>query len=180
MPGAARAAHGGTLFLDEIGELSPETQPLLLRLLENGQIMPLGQSQVERVNVRVVSASHDDLLALCRNKRFREDLYFRLTTHQLRLPALRERARGYSRPLSILREALGNQGLSAGFVEALLCLPLAGNVRELKNLAADLRASADPQPCWHAHLITGRESARPEATRLEATDATACGLESAQ
>ncbi|HET7546078.1 MAG TPA: sigma 54-interacting transcriptional regulator [Polyangiaceae bacterium] len=164
--GAARAAHGGTLFLDEIAELSPEIQPLLLRLLENGQITPLGQSQAQRVDVRVVSASHEDLFALCRSKRFREDLYFRLTTHQLRLPPLRERREDI---LGLFQafSSRPTRGLSASFVEALLCLPLPGNVRELKNLAAGLRAAADEQQLWHAHLIAPASHGASEPTALD-------------
>jgi len=165
--GAARAAHGGTLFLDEIAELSLETQPLLLRLLENGQITPVGQSRAERVDVRVVSASHDDLFSLCRSKGFREDLYFRLTTHQLRLPPLRERREDILGLFQFFANR-STQGLSAGFAEALLLLSLTGNVRELKNLAAGLRASADNHPCWHAHLVT---TAAHESAGSEATDA---------
>ena len=161
--GAARAAQRGTLFLDEIAELPRDTQPLLLRLLQNGQITPLGQSEPAHVDTRVVSASHEDLFALCRTKDFRDDLYFRLTTHELRLPPLRERREDI---VGLFQYFSGRslQALSAGFVEALLLLDFPGNVRELKGLAARLKISARDEQIWHAHLLrSGSSSGAPAA-----------------
>src|SRR6185295_17397795 len=77
-PGVIRAAAGGTLFLDEIGELPLDVQPKLLRFLENSEIFPLGGQKPIKVDVRVLAASHRDLLELVREGRFREDLYYRL------------------------------------------------------------------------------------------------------
>src|SRR5262249_55650319 len=90
-PGVLRAAAGGTIFLDEIGELPLDVQPKLLRVLENGEVFPLGDKRPQRIDVRVVAATHRDLLALVRDGRFREDLYYRLQVIVLRIPPLRDR-----------------------------------------------------------------------------------------
>jgi hypothetical protein len=90
-PGVIRSGDGGTLFLDEIGELPLDVQPKLLRFLENGEIFPLGEQRARVVDVRVVAATHRDLDALVRERRFREDLYYRLQVLVLRIPPLRER-----------------------------------------------------------------------------------------
>jgi hypothetical protein len=90
-PGVIRAADGGTLFLDEIGELPLETQPKLLRFLENAEVLPLGEQRARRVNVRVLAATHRDLARLVREGRFREDLYYRLNVVPLHVVPLRER-----------------------------------------------------------------------------------------
>ncbi|HYE64059.1 MAG TPA: sigma 54-interacting transcriptional regulator [Pyrinomonadaceae bacterium] len=89
--GIIRAAEGGTLFLDEIGDLAHEVQPKLLRFLQNGEIMPLGESP-RKVNVRVVAATNRDLEQDVRAGRFREDLFYRLNTFVIKIPPLRERA----------------------------------------------------------------------------------------
>ena len=84
-------ADGGTLVLDEIGELPLLLQPKLLRALQAGELQPVGGSQVERVDVRVVACTHRDLLAEAQAGSFREDLYYRLAVVELTMPALRER-----------------------------------------------------------------------------------------
>jgi hypothetical protein len=89
--GCFRAAHGGTLFIDEIGELPLEIQPMLLRALETGEINPLGEERVHRVNVRVITATHRDLRKMVAAERFRQDLYYRLRGVRVELPPLRER-----------------------------------------------------------------------------------------
>jgi hydrogenase-4 transcriptional activator len=88
--GIIRAAEGGTLFLDEIGDLSPEVQPKLLRFLQNGEIMPLGEAP-RKVNVRVIAATNRDLEQDVREGHFREDLFYRLNTFVIKLPRLAER-----------------------------------------------------------------------------------------
>ncbi len=164
--GAVRAAQDGTLFLDEIAELPDVSQPLLLRLLQNAVVTPVGSSKPVPVNARVVSATHQDLFLLCREGRFREDLYYRLTTHELRLPALRERREDIL-GLFLFFASRSSSGLSVGFVESLLLQPFAGNVRELANLCARLRVAASGNEIWHAHLlaanapITAANSSKP-------------------
>jgi hydrogenase-4 transcriptional activator len=88
--GIIRAAEGGTLFLDEIGDLSLEVQPKLLRFLQGGEIMPLGEAP-QKVNVRVIAATNRDLERDVREGRFREDLFYRLNTFVIKVPPLRER-----------------------------------------------------------------------------------------
>src|SRR5262249_55981826 len=90
-PGVIRAAAGGTLFLDEIGELPLDTQPKLLRLLENSEVFPLGEQRPVKVDVRVVAATHRDLALLVREGKLREDLYYRLQVLPVSVPPLRER-----------------------------------------------------------------------------------------
>ncbi|MFY9821469.1 MAG: sigma 54-interacting transcriptional regulator [Thermoanaerobaculia bacterium] len=89
--GLLASAHGGTLFLDEVGEIPPEVQAKLLRFLESGEVQRLGSDRIEKVDVRIVSATHRDLRQMVREGRFREDLYYRLKTLEVKLPPLRER-----------------------------------------------------------------------------------------
>jgi len=90
-PGRLASAHGGTLFLDEVGEIPVEAQAKLLRFLQFGEIQRLGSDRAEKVDVRIVAATHRDLRQMVREGRFREDLYFRLKVLDLSLPPLRER-----------------------------------------------------------------------------------------
>lgn len=89
--GYFEVANGGTLFLDEVGELPLSTQARLLRVLETGEFIKVGSSKVEKTDVRVVAATNLDMITATRNGRFREDLYYRLNTVPIRIPALRER-----------------------------------------------------------------------------------------
>jgi transcriptional regulator with PAS, ATPase and Fis domain len=84
-------ADGGTIFLDEVGELPLATQVRLLRVLQSGEYMRVGSAQVRKTNVRVVAATNNDLQKSIENGRFREDLYYRLNTVPIVVPALRER-----------------------------------------------------------------------------------------
>ncbi|RDE19812.1 sigma-54-dependent Fis family transcriptional regulator [Motiliproteus coralliicola] len=137
--GLFEKANGGTIFLDEIGEVSPAFQVKLLRVLQEGEIRPLGSNQSKRVNVRVVAATNRDLLAEVKAKRFRADLYYRLTTVELPVLPLRQRPMDIL-PIadSLLREyspAFDCAGIS--FSEAvkasLQAYSWPGNVREMQN-----------------------------------------------
>ena len=90
-PGLIRSAAGGTLFLDEIGDLPLDVQPKLLRFLEQGEIMPVGETRPQRVDVRVMAATNADLEQRVSEGRFREDLYYRLSVIRIHVPPLRER-----------------------------------------------------------------------------------------
>ena len=89
--GLIRQATDGMLLLDEIGSLSPASQVKLLRLLQEGEYLPLGQDKIEKTNARIVTSTNEDLWALMRIEKFRKDLNFRLRTHHIHIPPLRER-----------------------------------------------------------------------------------------
>jgi two-component system response regulator HydG len=139
--GLAVEASGGTLFLDEVGELPLELQPKLLRLLQEGEVRPLGSNVARRVDLRVVSATNVDLLELVKSGRFRKDLYYRLNVVPIEIPPLRERVED----IPILAERLlqrvvkGNPRIRAtriarDAVDLLERYPWPGNVRELENV----------------------------------------------
>ncbi len=163
--GLFEQAHGGTIFLDEIGEVSPAFQVKLLRVLQEGEIRPLGSDQKRRVDVRVVAATNRDLLDEVKAGRFRQDLYYRLAQVTLEIPPLRERRCDI--PVladSILDQAAESFGKPvAGFSqEALSCLSgyaWPGNVRELQNEVQRLlifhRTGAIGAELISPHIIRG-------------------------
>jgi len=133
-------AHRGTLFLDEIGDVDLQVQPKLLKVLEEKRFRRMGDVKDRLANVRLIAATHHDMNGLVRGKRFREDLYFRISTIVLRLPAIRERvedlpvlARGIVERVS---HEIGRGGvtLSDAAVRALQEYSWPGNIRELKNV----------------------------------------------
>ena len=138
--GRFELADGGTLFLDEIGELSPATQAKLLRVLQTGEFERVGGTRTLTVDVRLLTATNADLAALVREKRFREDLYYRLNVIAVQLPPLRERPEDI--PLLahhfVRRYATKNAKTIEGFTEAAMDLlqtyAWPGNVRELENV----------------------------------------------
>lgn len=143
-PGSFRAADGGVLLLDEIGDMALAVQAKILRVLQEGEVVPLGAHKPVKVDVRVVAATHRDLAAAVREGQFREDLMYRLDVLSIRLPPLRERLADII-PLAehFLRLAAAGQApkqLSATAAQALLRHPWPGNVRELRNLAERCQA----------------------------------------
>ncbi len=138
--GRFEIADGSTLFLDEVGELSPEVQAKLLRVLETGEFERLGSPKTIKVNVRLIAATHRDLAEDIRKGRFREDLYYRLNVFPILVPPLRERAEDI--PLLVwafLEEFCARMGKKITQVprrtmEALQRYPWPGNVRELRNV----------------------------------------------
>ena len=138
-PGRFREASGGTLFLDEIGDMPLELQAKLLRVLQSGEVTPVGGRRAEKVDVRIVAATHRDLDALVRADRFREDLLYRLRVVPIHIPPLRERLED----IPVLAEhfaaryasELGTEArwLSDETVEHLCAYEWPGNVRELEN-----------------------------------------------
>jgi DNA-binding NtrC family response regulator len=138
-PGLIRTAAGGTLFLDEIGDIPLDVQPKLLRFLEQGEIMPVGETRPQRVDVRVVAATNADLEQRVAEGRFREDLYYRLSVIRIHVPPLRERREEIPHLSSLfLREAserLGKPDVHLGpeALELLVQYWWPGNVRQLRN-----------------------------------------------
>jgi DNA-binding NtrC family response regulator len=137
--GLVEAADGGTLFLDEIGELPLEAQARLLRVLQEGEIRRVGSVQSQKVDVRLIAATHRDLKSLAKVGQFREDLYYRLHVIALKLPALRERGADVN---EIAHAFLARQSAKAGRTDlkfgpdaeqAIRHYPWPGNVRELEN-----------------------------------------------
>ncbi|WP_246480022.1 sigma-54-dependent transcriptional regulator [Motiliproteus sediminis] len=137
--GLFEQAHGGTIFLDEIGEISPAFQVKLLRVLQEGEVRPLGADQPRRVDVRIVAATNRDLQEEVRAGRFRQDLYYRLAQVTLELPPLRERSMDVpllaETMLEQAAETFGKQvvGFSTEALEVLKGYEWPGNVRELQN-----------------------------------------------
>ena len=148
--GRFEQANGGTLFLDEIGDMPPEAQTRLLRVLQEGEFSTVGGRQPIRANARIIAATHRDLRGLIRNGQFREDLYYRLNVVPIRLPPLRER--GDDIPAlaqhflsKAQQEGLPGKTIDAGAMAMLAAYRWPGNVRELENLIRRLAALV-PQP----------------------------------
>jgi two-component system nitrogen regulation response regulator GlnG len=141
-PGKFELAHGGTLFLDEIGDMPATLQSKLLRVLQERELYRLGGREPRRVDVRIIAATNQDLEALLRSGRFREDLYYRLNVVRITLPPLRERGddilllADYFLNIHRRADAQGPQGFSADAREKLLAYSWPGNVRELENVIA--------------------------------------------
>jgi len=133
-------ADGGTVFLDEIGDMSLKTQAKVLRVLEDGEVEPVGAERPFRVDVRVIAATNKDLLAEVEASRFREDLYYRLAAVVLRTPPLREHQDDIPQLVEHLTDHFCEEynrrpkRWSAGALEQLRHHPWPGNVRELKNV----------------------------------------------
>jgi two-component system, NtrC family, response regulator HydG len=138
--GQFEAAHTGTLFLDEVGNLSYEVQVKLLRALQERVVSPIGSNKEVRVDVRIITATNDDLSQSVRQGQFREDLYHRLNEFSMRVPALRERTDDLEEFLDFFRESANHElGKNViGFQEDVLRLfrtyDWPGNLRELKNV----------------------------------------------
>jgi two-component system response regulator HydG len=138
--GQFEAAHTGTLFLDEVGNLSYEVQVKLLRALQERVVTPIGSNKEIRVDVRIITATNDDLSQSVRQSQFREDLYHRLNEFMLRVPALRERTEDLDEFLDFFRESanleLGKNvtGFSDDVLRLFRTYDWPGNVRELKNV----------------------------------------------
>src|SRR6478736_5936356 len=142
--GYFETVNGGTIFLDEIGEMPLGTQARLLRMLETGEYIRVGSSKVQKADVRVIAATNKDLLEYTQNGRFREDLYYRLSTVPIRVPALRDRKEDI--PLLFRKFAVdfaeryktSPVQMSDDAKNLLINYPWPGNVRELKNIAEQI------------------------------------------
>lgn len=137
--GLVAAADGGTLFLDEIGELPLEAQARLLRVLQEGEVRPIGSVESRKVDVRLIAATHRDLAKLAREGKFREDLYYRVNVVQLKLPPLRERGKDIlALAETFVKRFCAEMNkppliLSPEAVQAITTYTWPGNIRELEN-----------------------------------------------
>ncbi len=168
--GLIGAAEGGTLFLDEIGELPLNLQAKLLRFLESGEVLPLGESQAKLLNVRIFAATHCDLYAMAQQGTFRQDLFYRLNIIPVELPPLRERKEDIELLIQHFLSAFAAQHnlptayLSKEAKQHLSRYVWQGNVRELRNMCERLSI-----------LLAGREiglTNLPPETRLRAPTST--------
>jgi Nif-specific regulatory protein len=150
MPGRIAAAEGGTLFLDEVGEMSPRMQAKLLQLLQSKTYFPLGSAKPVLADVRIIAATNADLEALVRDKRFREDLYYRLSVLPVRMPDLRERPGDIRLLAQHFCQLFGADAelqvaLSDAALRALELADWPGNIRQLANVvqAGVIRAQSE-------------------------------------
>lgn len=138
--GLFEEANGGTLFLDEIGDLSPALQAKLLRVLQDKQIRPVGDSQLKHIDVRILAATHRDLSTMVTDGKFREDLFYRLNVLPIRVPPLRERPQDIPLLVDTFVAKFSAQnnsqvrGLTSEAMASLMAHPWPGNVRELENV----------------------------------------------
>jgi len=167
-PGMFQSAHRGTLFLDEIGALPLSLQPKLLTALEDRVVRRLGSTRGESLDVWIIAATSEDLVVAARERRFREDLYHRLSTFVVTLPPLRERGGDIlSLADHFLAQACADYGLpekrlSADARAALLVYPWPGNVRELANVMERAVLLADETSITATQLgLTGQRQQRP-------------------
>lgn len=155
--GYFETVNGGTIFLDEIGEMPLGTQARLLRVLEAGEYIRVGSSKVQKTDVRVIAATNKDLLQLVQQGKFREDLYYRLSTVPIRVPALHDRKedihllfRKFAADFAD-KYKTGSVQLDEEAKNMLINYPWPGNVRELKNIAEQISVLAQDKH------ITARE-----------------------
>jgi DNA-binding NtrC family response regulator len=153
--GLIEAAHGGTLFLDEVGDIPLAMQVKLLRLLESGAYRRVGSSEPHKADIRLVSATHRDLRTMVESGVFRQDLYFRLNTFPVELPALRDRLSDI--PLlanSLLARVAADRNLviAEDAIALLRHYDYPGNVRELRNIIERASLLCDGEAIQPTHL----------------------------
>jgi two-component system response regulator HydG len=163
--GLVEAANGGTLFLDEVGDIPLGLQVKLLRLLETGTYRRVGGIEPLRADFRLVAATHRDLKQMVADGRFRQDLYYRISTFPIVLPSLRERMEDLPLLMEVLLKRVGMGRARSIHPATLLCLSkysFPGNIRELRNLIerASLLADGDillpehfPEPCEERGIV---------------------------
>jgi two-component system nitrogen regulation response regulator NtrX len=145
-------ADGGTIFLDEVGDMSARTQAKVQRVLEAGEVEPVGAAKVRQVNVRVIAATNRDLTEAIRDGRFREDLFFRLNVVPIRTPPLRERTEDIPELVEhftrrfIERDHRRPRRFASSALALLKARSWPGNVRELKNLVERVLIMTDADP----------------------------------
>jgi transcriptional regulator with GAF, ATPase, and Fis domain len=167
--GRFAAADGGTIFLDEIGDMSPNLQVKLLRVIQDRSFEPVGSSKTVRADVRVIAATHRDLEEAIRQGRFREDLYYRLNVIPIRIPPLRERREDIPllvrHFLTVLRpEGAPTASITNRALDALLHYPWPGNIRQLRNEVerALVFVGSEPAPMIDLHDLSAVVAEAPD------------------
>ena len=165
--GLFELAHNGTIFLDEIGETNPSMQVRLLRVLQDGEVRPLGASDVRKVNVRVIAATNRDLRKMVQEGAFREDLYYRLRVVEITIPPLRERRED----IPVLahhfledankRMSRGIKGFTNAVMDRLVAQQWSGNVRELQNEIERIVALAGDADTITVDMLSEHVRGRP-------------------
>ena len=182
--GRFEAADGGTLFLDEIGDMPAPMQAKLLRVLQDGEITRVGGAGVIKVDVRVLSATNQDLDGLLAGGRFREDLYYRINTVSIRVPPLRDRAGDITALAAHFAAAASRRNhwkprtLSPDAVALLRQQPWKGNVRELRNVVERvlILSDADPIGVDDVRQALPRGAGAASSTAAAASDGPLAGL----
>ena len=161
--GLLEVAHRGSVFLDEIGDMEPQVQPKLLKVLEEKRLRRLGDVHDRYIDIQLIAATHHDLGLLVREKKFRGDLYYRISTIPLVVPPLRDRVEDIPRLAQHLLRRLtadlgrGDVGLDADAEQALQAYPWPGNIRELRNVLERALLLSDRQ-------VLGRKDLRFDVT----------------
>tara|TARA_B100000809_G_scaffold55060_1_gene50834 strand:+ start:5548 stop:6792 length:1245 start_codon:yes stop_codon:yes gene_type:complete len=157
--GYFEVADGGTIFLDEVGELPLTTQVRLLRVLENGEFIKVGSSKVQKTDVRIVAATNLNMQKAIKNNKFREDLYYRLSTIEINIPPLRERKddihllfRKFSSDFA-KRYSMPSIKLEDDAIKTLINYRWNGNIRQLKNIAEQLSVLEEDRSISNQTLI---------------------------
>ncbi len=166
--GKVEAAHGGTLFLDEVADLSEVGQSALLRLLDQGEIQRIGSAQTQSVDVRIISATHRNLMEMVERGAFREDLYYRLVVVELSAPPLRRRgedvlllAAHFMNQLRLQYGRAWPRGFTPAARSTLLNFPWKGNVRQLKHAIEHAFIHAQDELLDEAHFPMLKKVASP-------------------
>ncbi len=154
--GLFEQAHGGTLFLDEVGELDPEAQSALLRVLETREVRAVGAERARHIDVRLVVATHRNLAQLVRQGAFREDLFYRLHLLVMEVPALRFRITDVPHlarhALASLTAEVGERSLDSSALAALADYAWPGNVRQLQNVLRRMAIASDARTLSAEHV----------------------------
>ncbi len=172
------AADGGTIFLDEIGDMSARTQAKVLRVLQSGEVEPVGAQQTVTVDVRVIAATNRDLEQAIEDGEFREDLFYRLNVIPIRTPPLREHLEDIPELVEyFVRRYAGSNNykpkeFTDGALEQLRSLPWRGNVRELKNVVERLLILAPGDAVTRQDVVVGLGDGREELGGALASAAT--------
>ena len=180
-------ADGGTIFLDEVGDMSLKTQAKVLRVLQDGEVEPVGAAKPFTVDVRVIAATNHDLEAAIANGQFREDLYYRLNVVPIHVPPLRERSEDVAVLVKEFAETFRKEnntrarGFTSAAIEGMTLLPWTGNVRELKNAVERvlILSDADQIDLKDLERVLDPASGAPRRPEAAGVEGSAMGARSA-